>query len=137
MEEAIAAERQTHSLKLKAMEEKQDMLTKEFEAEYTEIRRKEAQIGRKYEEEKMRADNEATNSRALIEEKQQLLVQVEQLKVKLLEQGNSANSHLQMEQRVREYEQLLTKVVHSCALCTLLHINSKDAISSENVQIFA
>jgi len=109
VEEVIAAERQTHSLKLKAMEEKQDMLTKEFEAEYTEIRRKEAQIGRKYEEEKMRADNEATNSRALIEEKQQLLVQVEQLKVKLLEQGNSANSHLQMEQRVREYEQLLSQ----------------------------
>merc|ERR1719258_529401 len=109
MEEAIAAERQTHSLKLKAMEEKQDMLTKEFEAEYTEIRRKEAQIGRKYEEEKMRADNEATNSRALIQEKQQLLVEVEQLKVKLLEQGSSANTQRQMEQRVREYEQLLSQ----------------------------
>merc|ERR1719456_2145437 len=104
MEGVLMIERQTHSQKIKAMEDKQDMLTKEFEAEYTEIRRKEAQMGRKWEEEKLRADSEASTSKRLEEEKQQLLLQMEQLKVRLLEQGTAANNTLELQQRVREYE---------------------------------
>lgn len=83
------------------MEDKQVMLTKEFEAEYAELRRKQSHSLKQYEGEAQRADIEARAKIQLMEEKRALLAELEQLRLQGLQQQNSAASSAQLQQRLQ------------------------------------